>query len=632
MVFPLTIFAQVNSAQTLQMINEAEMQRHLKWTKGTESYAGNNINIIYQRMEWIVNPEVKFITGTVTTLFITLQDAITSVSFDMSDNLIVADINYHGQSLGYDRGNNILTANLPVSLQSNITDSLTILYSGIPDPDETGSFVQAQHDSVPIIWTLSEPYGAKDWWPCKQTLIDKIDSVDIFVTAPQQYKVASIGLLISENINGAQVITHWKHRHPVAAYLVAIAITNYVTYYDYSPMNDGDTINILNYVYPESLELAQIKTPRTIEVMQLFDSLFIKYPFADEKYGHTQFGQGGGMEHQTMTFTSNFDHEMIAHELAHQWFGDYITCKSWSDIWLNEGFAVYLTGLTYEYMFGSYYWMPWKTMQIDDITSQPDGAVFVTDTGNVERLFDSRLTYHKAGMLLNMLRWELGNQNFFEGINNYLSDTELENGYSTTEDIKYHLEEIADTTLTEFFSDWLYGEGYPQYTVNWVQNISDDLEITVFQQSTHPSVSFFEMSVPLLCKGDNADTILRLHNTYSGQHYEVHLPYHIDSIVFDPEKWLVTKDPVVSGIDYQDYNRSVFIFPNPVRNCINIYWNSEINITKIEVCDITGKKIFEDMNVVGQPATVDIFDLKAGVYNILITTVKKVIVKPFVKI
>jgi len=200
---------------------------------------------------------------------------------------------------------------------------------------------------------------------------------------------------------------------------VAIAVTNYAEYSDWLELEDGRKIEILNFVYPENLEKAKTETPVTAEMIALYNRLIGEYPFADEKYGHAQFGWGGGMEHQTMSFMYNFGFELVAHELAHQWFGDYITCGSWQDIWLNEGFATYLSGLVYENLLDGYWWPQFKKLNVERIVSQPGGSVYVKDTTNIETIFSGRLSYSKGAWILHMLRWTLGDEAFFEGMKSY---------------------------------------------------------------------------------------------------------------------------------------------------------------------------------------------------------------------
>ncbi|MFH1320399.1 MAG: M1 family aminopeptidase [Bacteroidota bacterium] len=529
-------------------IVEAEQKANSGKLTFMPSFFANDYDLKYHRLEWEIDPDINYIKGIITSYFKPKITGFGNIYFDLSLDLTVDSVKYHGSLSTFDHSNNdLLEITLPATIPVGTLDSISIYYQGVPPSSGFGSFIQTDHDGTPIIWTLSEPYGAKEWWPCKQDLVDKIDSIDVIVTTPQAYRVASNGLLVSENIVGPNKIYHWKHRYPIAAYLIAIAVTNYAYYSNYVSTG-SDSLEVLNYVFPEDLASAQSQTPGIIPVIQLFDTLFEEYPFSNEKYGHAQFGWGGGMEHQTMSFMGSFGHELMAHELAHMWFGDKITCGSWQDIWLNEGFGTYLTGLTYEHMFGGIYWEIWKTNQINNITSEPDGSVWVDDTTSVWRIFSGRLSYAKGAMLLHMLRWKLGDTNFFQAIKNYLSDYSLAYGYARTYQLRQHFENTSGQNLTEFINDWFYGEGYPSYQITWSQT-GNVVNLTVSQTQSHSSVSFFEMPVPIQFKGQSQETILVFDHTYSGQSFLSLVDFTVDSVFFDPYLWIISANNSVTLVN-----------------------------------------------------------------------------------
>ncbi len=213
---------------------------------------------------------------------------------------------------------------------------------------------------------------------------------------------------------------------------MCFAVTNYSVFNNTVQLSTG-VLPMQTYCYPESLSSFQNGTINTLNAMQLFDTTFGPYPFMNEKYGHVQFGWGGGMEHQTSTFVVNIGESLCAHELGHQWFGDKITCGSWKDIWLNEGFATHLASM---YMEKKYPANIFSTRQneINTITSQPGGSVEVSDTTDVNRIFDSRLSYTKGSHLLYMLRWKLGDNVFFNALRNYQTDPAVIYGFARTAD------------------------------------------------------------------------------------------------------------------------------------------------------------------------------------------------------
>ncbi len=566
-----------------------------------------NYDVKYHRMEWTVDPgsSPASIAGEVTTYWEALEP-MTSITFDMASNLNVISITQRGTSLSYIHANEEVKVTLPTTQNTAVLDSLSITYDGNPISSGFGSFEQSSHNGIPILWTLSEPYGAMGWWPCKQDLIDKADSIDIFVTHPQfynaseEYKTASNGLLLSEVVNGSDKTTHWQHKYPIPAYLVAIAVTNYAAYDDIAYQGTSDEFPITNYVYPEDLSYAQGNTPVTVDIIENFGNLFEMYPYADEKYGHAQFGWGGGMEHTTMSFMGHFGVDLIAHELAHQWFGDKITCGSWEDIWLNEGFATFLTGLTKEYLYGESEYKSWREGKIAHITSSEGGSVFCTDTTSVGRIFHGRLSYNKGSMLLHMLRYKLGDLDFFQSIQNYLSDPNLAFGYAKTTDLQYHLENTSGVDLNEFLADWFIGEGYPSYQIQWDQN-TDNLYLQVDQTQSHSSVSFFEMPIPIKIIGTGGEEQwLQLENTYNGQRFTESVSFTIDEVLFDPDYQLISNGNSVVNTPNLGLVESVVdgISPisNPVKDILNIQTTQNVILLKTVIYNTLGQKIFEEIS------------------------------------
>ncbi|WP_321997614.1 M1 family aminopeptidase [Draconibacterium orientale] len=579
-----------------------------------ESQNNSLTDFVYQRLEWQIDPAVRYISGKVTTHFKSQTELLNALQFDLSDSLTVDSVIIENNRVTFTHQNNKIEINLPEPLLFNQLDSASVIYHGVPTSSGFGSFETSFHGTefTPVLWTLSEPYGALEWWPCKQSLADKIDSIDVIVTTPQQYKTASNGIVVSEQLNDTTRTMHWKHRFPIATYLVAIAVTNYERYSDYMETENGDSIEILNYVYPEDLEKAKEKTPVTAEIMQLYQNRIGEYPFAAEKYGHAQFGWGGGMEHQTMSFMGNFDYGLIAHELAHQWFGNYITPGSWQDIWLNEGFATYLTGLSYENI-ETDWWPVWKQVYSDQVKQQPDGSVYVTDTSSVDRIFSSRLSYAKGAYLLHMLRWVIGDEPFFQGLKNYFSDPAVANGFARSEDVIAHFEQAADTSLTEFFNDWLYGEGYPVYSATFKPGDEGKTLITLSQSTTHESVDFFEMPVPVrLYNAGRTDSLdVRLNHTSNQQQFLVNTGFHVAEAAIDPDLWLISATQEIVGVPAQIKTQTIAIFPNPATTEISLQIPSGKQISGIRIFEMNGAEV---KHFVEQTAKINISDLAPGIY------------------
>jgi aminopeptidase N len=634
--------------KSLNSIIKAEQKHHQSLVTFEASGAGSNIDIKYHRFEWQVDPAVRYIKGAVTTYF-TAVSSMSQITFDLDNVLKVDSVKQRGSNLLFSQlADKTMQITLSQNLNAGVLDSVTVYYQGVPPITGFGSFNQRlRNGNKPEIWTLSEPYGSRDWFPGKSDLIDKIDSIDVIVQCPPQYRVASNGLLVREfMINDTTKLFHWKHRYLIVNYLVAFAVTDYAQYIDKAKLSRGDSMNILNYVYTEKLAESQAGSYKTAHAMRLFDSLFVEYPFKKEKYGHAQCGFGGGQEHQTMSFMGNvFDAGLIAHELAHQWFGDKITCGSWQDIWLNEGFATYLTGLYFQYVEPAF-WRSWRTTTLSAATNPISGSVFVDDTTSVNRIFNGALSYNKGARVLHNLRFKLGDSAFFAGIRRYQNDPSVIYGFARTADLKRNLEAVSGQNLTEFFNDYIFGQGYPSFEVNACQtDVSNLLNITVKQTQSHASVSFFEtpIQVKLISKRTNRDTLITLNITQNNQFFNIRLLSFfaaVDSIVFDPELWLLSKNnkaiATVCGATQEIDNQWVTqLAPNPAVENLTVQFKAE-----------RAEKItFEIMNELGQimsktsinaftgdnSMTLDVGDLVKGFYLLKCSTAFKIGVQKFVK-
>lgn len=632
--YSLTVFSQrQHNMDFIKHISQQEARSHENIFKAGNTKLGDNYDLNYHRMHWFVDPSVNYISGSITSYFTALS-TINQMVFELNSVLTIDSVKYHNNQLTFSHPDNTFTIDFPTAIAAGAMDSVCVYYHGAPPQGAGfGSFIQSNHGGTPIIWTLSEPFGAPDWWPCKNSLTDKIDSIDIYVTTTNGNRVGSNGLLISETVAGANKIFHWRHRYPIATYLIAIAVTNYYAYSDHASLQNG-TLEILNYVYPEDSSYARQNTPTLIPVIQLYDSLFSDYPYLDEKYGHAQFNWGGGMEHQTMTFLVNYGFDLMAHELAHQWFGDKVTCKSWHDIWINEGFATYLTGLTYYFLSNHAEWISWKADNIFYITTETWGSVYCDDTSNVSRIFDGRLSYTKGAMVLNMLRFKMGDSAFFTCLKNYITDPLLAYGTASTDDFKAHAEASYGANLTDFFNDWIYNQGHPIYTLNSTIHADSSVSINFLQSQSHPSVSFFKLPVPVRFSNGINDTTLVFDNTQNNQTFDIQLNFFPTQVTFDPEKELIAVlDTLIVNTGHcAAIENQLDIFPNPASEIITISYNGQ-QPEKVSIYDLSGALVTEYFPAVGGNSFVmDISGVNSGFYFLKISFNNNTVTRKIVKL
>lgn len=625
-------------SQTTELEFEKMVESESKSAASTMNVQVNpntqNYDVTYHELRFTVNPNntTASISGIVKTTFTALAN-INTITFDMATQLVVSSVTMNSVNLTYSQSNYELNINFPSTIFSGTSASVIITYAGIP-PTAEGAFTRSTHNGTPVIYTLSEPFGARDWWPCKQDLNDKINSFDMYITAPATFNSVSNGLEQSRIVTGANATTHFKHLYPIPAYLIVLNVTNYEVYNQQGGLGTvaSPYFPIINYLYPETnTATTQTQLGVTPTIINFFESILEPYPFRNEKYGHAQFGWGGGMEHTTVSSMFNFSRDLIAHEMAHQWFGDKITCGTWKDIWLNEGLTEYMSGMVYEYLDGATTFVNWKSNKITSITSQPGGATYLTDAGalNVNTIFSSRLTYNKGSMITHMLRWKLGDVKFFQALKSYLADPALAYGYAVTANLKSHLE-AADNgnSLTEFFNDWLYNQGYPTYTITAQNWGTGQVKIIVNQTQSHSSVTFFEMPLEIRLTGSGAQVLdVVVNNTTNAQEFIVSVPFVVTGVAFDPNKHIISKNNTATlGTETFDMNSAISVYPVPSENELTIQFPSNVTLYKVEIYNNLGQLLKTDFKNI-----LDISGLSSGVHFLKIETSEGIFHKNFIK-
>ncbi|HMN17557.1 MAG TPA: M1 family aminopeptidase [Ignavibacteriaceae bacterium] len=564
------------------------------------NYPGDpKYDVKYYKLDLTINHTSQTISGNITCNAKVVQSNVTEIYYDFINSMIVDSVLFNGNNTSFSRGTNTVVVQTNTSLNQGDDFTTVVYYHGTPASGGFGSFEFSSQGGNPLIWSLSEPYGAKDWWVVKDTPADKADSADIWLTVSTSLTPVSNGNLMEVVNNGNGTHTYkWHVSYPIAPYLVSLAITNYALYTNYYHYSPTDSMPITHYLYPSSLNsnISQLnKTPGMIEI---FAERFGEYPFINEKYGHAQFGWGGGMEHQTISSMGGFGDGLIAHELAHMWYGDNITCKDWHHIWLNEGFATMGEGLIYEAWNGK---AAYNSYIADEMyyAKFASGTIYVQDISSEWEIFNSYRTYSKACVVLHMLRGIVGDSTFFNILRTYSYDPSVAYGNAVTEDFQAIAENVSGLDLNYFFQQWIYGVNYPTYSVVWSKNSLGgnlyDLALKI-TQSSNSNPSFFTMPIQIKVNSSTGDTIITVFNNAQVQNFNITVANEPISITVDPNNWILkTINSVVVGIEDEMQPQTFSLeqnYPNPFNPVTKIKFTLASNeYTTLKVYDIIGKEI-----------------------------------------
>lgn len=568
----------------------------LKYTNATK--AQGDYDVTFYDIDLKIDPDTETISGTVGVQGISLISALIIVELDLYSGLQIESVkSEQGDDLNYTHNSNLLSVTLDNPVSNGNSFNIIIEYDGKPQSLGFGSFGFNQHNGQPMIWSLSEPYGARDWWPCKDTPNDKADSVDISLEVPTSLIAASNGKLVDTEVNGDWTTYHWQERYPIATYLVSVAIHPYTVFYDWYKYSPTDSMRLEYYVFPDNYDAVKNNYDLTKDMIGAFADRFGEYPFINEKYGHAEFvAPVGGMEHQTLTSLNGHSEGLIAHELAHQWWGDMVTCADFHHIWLNEGFATYSEALWYEKRDNDIQSLHNEMALNKNWYGFRPGTIYVEDTTSVSSIFNGSLSYAKASWVLHMLRHVVGDSAFFSGLQEYGNQYRFKS--TVTEQFQAVMEDISGKNLDSFFQRWIYGELYPIYKVVYSQSTNNLLiQINQIQDS-----EIFKMPIDIKAiYEDNSEQLWVVDNTQKSELFTLVLPVSstIKNINFDPDNWILKK---VSEIRMDTLGNSIIpnefylypVYPNPFNAGVTIRFNLE-NEGKVHlnIFDIKGNQVWQ---------------------------------------
>ncbi|MBS1519021.1 MAG: T9SS type A sorting domain-containing protein [Bacteroidetes bacterium] len=557
-----------------------------------------SINVNYYGLDLVINYQPDLLTGIVSIQFTGAVNGISGVFFDLSNNLTVDSVLHDNSSLVFDHVMDRVNISLPSQINSGDVFKVKIYYHGVPVPTGFGSFIFGANGDIPSIWTLSEPFGSSDWFPCKNTVSDKADSSDVSVTCRSDLTAVSNGVLISASDNGNGTKTYsWHNSYPIAVYLISLAISDYSQYNGYFRYSEKDSMPVFNFIYPENLDGLKTQLDKTYGMLEFFSGKFGLYPFIREKYGHAEFGRIAGMEHQTVSSMGVFNDNIMAHELTHQWFGDKISCGSWENIWLNEGFATYGEALYNEYLYGKSGYDEFIKYRMAD-AKRATGSVYVQDVNSVSQIFNGDRSYAKGCAVLHMLRGITGDSVFFAILKSYSSDTNYAYKTAVTADFMNTAESVSGHDLDYFFSEWIYGENFPKYNVDWTtEMISSSVynaKINILQE-TNTSPPFFTMPVNIKIFLQNGDTTFTVFNNSQYQSFDFTVKGKPINFRIDPDN-LILKE--VRGEDIIPVSFSLSQnFPNPFNPSTTItYQLGRPSFVSLKIYDITGREVRDLIN------------------------------------
>jgi len=496
-----------------------------------------NIDVLHYEFAVALNDSTDRIEGRALIQIKLLQE-IDSVSFDLkgvnSDGkgMGVKNVSYHSHEIKWNQRADRLTIFLGSPVRQNDTVEVVIEYGGIPTD---GLIISKNKFGNRTFFSDNWPDRAHCYLPCIDHPYDKA-SVDFIITAPDKYKIVASGILIEEsNLPGPTTITHWSETVPLATKVMAFGASGFATQLA-GIVND---VPVWTWVYPENRKEGFLDYSVAVKPLAYYCKIIGPYPY--KKLANVQSKTiYGGLENAATIFYSERSvtgqgraEGLIAHEIAHQWFGDCVTEADWHHVWLSEGFATYLTSLYFESQQGRERLnSDMKSARNRVLRFSENNPTPVVDT-TITKLMDllNANSYQKGAWVLHMLRRNIGDDFFFKGLQLYYERFNNSNALST--DFEKVMEDVSGKDLHKFFHQWLYIPGQPELKVGQEQSKKKGvIEVSIEQKQSQ----LFEFNLELLIKDIKGERIVNV--PVKERVTKIDVPAAIDA--------LITSDPNVN--------------------------------------------------------------------------------------
>ena len=505
-------------------------------------------DVRHTRLELALDVENRALTGVASHTLVPITDGVTHVELDAVELRILSVALADGSALDYTHEGTKLRIGLGSPRPAGEELTVQIDYSCTPRRGLYFTMPDAAYPDKPTqVWTQGQDEDSRYWFPCFDFPNERFTS-EIIVTVPREWTTVSNGKLLSSTEKGPNTTYHWSQDKPHPTYLMSLVAGQYTEIRD-----DWNGVPIIYYSPPGREEDTRRAFDKTPKMMQFFvEKIGVPYPW--DKYSQVTVADFifGGMENTsatTMTDTllhdgrAHLDYSsdsIVAHELAHQWWGDLLTCRDWSHGWLNEGFATYFDLLFKEHDLG-----------VDEFRYgvYQDANTYIREDSNRYRrpivsnvynqpvdLFDRHL-YEKGGLVLHMLRAVLGDQLFWKALRHYC--LKHQGASVTTEDLQRAIEEATGQNLDWFFHQWVYKGGHPNLKVTYTwDDETSTAKLAVSQtQAVDELTSLFRMPVQVAFETADGPHSVRINLSQKEQSFYVPLKEKPKMVAFDPGYW-----------------------------------------------------------------------------------------------